>query len=75
MRLREVPPLLKSLLWGGLIPVRLTNYCGMEKYCPRCGEWWPADDEFFDRDNTNKIGLQTYCKACRTEYMRKWRNG
>jgi len=35
-----------------------------EKFCRRCGEWWPADDEFFFRNASNPDGLAYSCKAC-----------
>lgn len=35
-----------------------------EKYCTGCKEYWPADGEFFQRDNKTQDGLRTRCKAC-----------
>lgn len=41
---------------------------GIEKMCPRCGEIWPADMEFF-RKGPGKRGLDSWCRACRYEYQ------
>lgn len=42
---------------------------GTVRLCPRCGEWWPQDEEFYwprrDRDG----GWQCYCRAC--DYERR----
>ena len=43
---------------------------GQEKKCTRCGEWWPNDLEFFPRCARNKGGLDTFCRACRTDAIR-----
>ena len=45
---------------------------GREKQCSRCGEWWPADTEFFYR---NGAGLHSYCKACVLERCYELRGG
>lgn len=36
---------------------------GTEKLCPRCGEYWPADREFF-WPRGHGHGLQGWCRAC-----------
>ena len=37
------------------------TWYGPEKQCTRCGEWWPADAEFFHV----RLGqLVAACKAC-----------
>jgi len=41
----------------------------MERYCPKCQEWWPADREFFYTTGS-KGELHSWCKACYGE----WRN-
>ena len=41
--------------------LRTADY-GPEKYCPRCDEWWPADDEFFARYPSGN--LRSICRAC-----------
>lgn len=43
---------------------RVDPELGIEKLCPRCGEWWPLDAEFFYLSNP------AYCKACWVEYHR-----
>lgn len=40
---------------------------GLEKYCARCNEWWPADKEFFFKDPAGLAGLFYCCKACYRE--------
>lgn len=34
---------------------------GLEQRCPRCGDYWPADTEFFYSNGTR---LMSACKAC-----------
>jgi len=47
---------------------------GVEKRCTRCGDWWPADEEFFPKNRVRtKRGLSPWCKACFTEYHRERR--
>ncbi len=38
----------------------------LERYCPRCDEWWPADKEFFYSSGPR---LNSYCKVC----YQQWR--
>ena len=47
---------------------RLDEYGVLEKRCPDCGEFWPADTEFFQPGGRNS--LSAYCKACRVERYR-----
>ena len=35
-----------------------------EKRCSKCGEWWPADNEFFPKRDGSRGGLYSWCKAC-----------
>ncbi len=49
---------------AGRAPLRFTWY-GPEKLCSVCGEWWPADAEFFGTAGTGY--LRGFCKACRYE--------
>lgn len=43
----------------------------LEKSCSRCGEFWPADTEFYQTTSEpGRVGLGTYCKACMVEYKR-----
>lgn len=37
---------------------------GREKYCFTCGEFWPADEEFFARSKSGKGQLSPRCIAC-----------
>lgn len=41
--------------------IREADYCA-EKYCHKCGEWWPADEDFFYR--STKGHLRSPCRAC-----------
>lgn len=43
--------------------LRQADY-GTEKQCSVCGEWWPADAEFFGMTGGY---LRGFCKACRYE--------
>ncbi|MCE5242477.1 MAG: hypothetical protein ABFD98_15745 [Syntrophobacteraceae bacterium] len=44
-----------------------------EKRCARCGEPWPADEEFYYRLGDGR--LHSYCRACCTERHRELRAG
>jgi hypothetical protein len=48
-----------------------------EKFCKKCGEWWPADGEFFFRRTRNPDGLDWTCRACYSEQpsVRRLRTG
>lgn len=37
---------------------------GLERYCGKCEEYWPADTEFFFHAPQTASGLHCYCKAC-----------
>ena len=43
---------------------------GTEKLCTRCGEYWPADEEFFYRAKEKKDGLNPWCKCCYLEWKK-----
>ena len=48
---------------------------GLEKKCPHCKEFWPADPEFYHRRrNSEPFEPQSYCKACVTERCNELRN-
>lgn len=38
------------------------------KKCSKCGEWFPATTEYFNRNRVTKDGLHSECKACRKAY-------
>lgn len=42
---------------------------GIEKFCSKCDEWWPADREFFFGDPKGAAGLFYCCKACYREKL------
>lgn len=47
-----------------------------EKRCARCGEYWPADGEFFRPDNRrDHPRLHAWCRACEAEQKAEHRRG
>jgi hypothetical protein len=38
-----------------------------ELLCSICGEYWPADEEFFYKDVNGRFGFMAQCKACYLE--------
>lgn len=38
-----------------------------ERCCSKCGEAWPADEEFFLREKRSPDGWSRMCKACYLE--------
>lgn len=49
----------------------VTTEIGLEKKCGRCGEYWPADGEFWYSEGTR--GLSKWCKACYEEWRKERR--
>lgn len=47
--------------------IRTADDGTIEKLCRKCGEWWPATDEFFFRNPRNKVNFRSPCKACIAE--------
>lgn len=45
-------------------PQKAVTELGEEKRCIACGEYWPADAEFFDRKISSRDGLTPRCIAC-----------
>jgi transposase-like protein len=43
---------------------------GIEKLCPKCNEYWPADKEFYHSSKITKDGLYPWCKACHADWHR-----
>jgi hypothetical protein len=43
---------------------RAITELGEEKQCMCCGEYWPADVEFFAAQRSSKDGLSPRCIAC-----------
>ncbi len=43
---------------------------GEVRKCPQCGDWWPLDREFWYLKPGSSDGFDSYCKACRAEYVR-----
>jgi hypothetical protein len=43
---------------------------GREIMCPRCKEYWPADNEFFYSQPSATGGISSWCKCCYLE----WKN-
>lgn len=51
-----------------MIPVRRrTTELGTERYCRRCHEWWPEDDEFWNGVG----GRYVKCRACARWFARR----
>jgi len=38
------------------------------KQCPKCKQWKPATVQYFDRNKSRKLGLDSRCKICKSEY-------
>ena len=56
------------------IAMRVLTELGVEKRCPKCGEFWPADREFFGvRGGARGNQLRPWCRACESEYKRSWK--
>lgn len=47
-----------------------TTELGSEKRCMSCGEYWPADTEFFAPRVASRDRLATRCLACAKE--KRW---
>lgn len=45
-------------------PAKAVTELGEEKQCTSCGEYWPADTEFFTAMRSSKDGLSPRCIAC-----------
>jgi hypothetical protein len=43
---------------------KILTEIGEEKQCITCGEFWPADTEFFDAKLKTRDRLSTRCIAC-----------
>jgi hypothetical protein len=46
------------------ISMKITTELGNEKRCLSCGEFWPADHEFFAPMRSSRDGLTPRCIAC-----------
>jgi hypothetical protein len=46
------------------LPLTVVTELGAEKRCMSCGEYWPADAEFFDPKISSRDGLSPRCIAC-----------
>ncbi|MFZ3487260.1 hypothetical protein [Vibrio harveyi] len=67
----EYTPLMKA----GLLESRLNagkalvdSELGLQKFCPRCSDFWPQDTLFWSISPREADGLQTWCKACQSDY-------
>ena len=61
------PPVLRKRLAEGRY---VFTDLGLELRCPACGDYWPADTEFFFPQPGKTGGLHCYCKACYREKTR-----
>lgn len=50
--------------WFGPAPLKIVTELGSEKRCMTCGEYWPADREFFEVMRSSRDGLTPRCIAC-----------
>ncbi len=48
---------------------RLDEDGELEKRCPKCKEYHPADSEFFYATKSEPDGLAAWCKACYLEWL------
>ena len=46
---------------------QFSDDCGHELKCSKCGEFWPADSEFF---YCSKGRISSWCIACYLNYIR-----
>jgi hypothetical protein len=44
--------------------MKVVTELGEERRCMSCGEFWPADTEFFDFKMSSRDGLSMRCIAC-----------
>ena len=49
---------------------KIVTEIGSEKRCVSCGEYWPADTEFFEARIATRDQLATRCIACAKE--KRW---
>ena len=63
-----IPPMLLLRKRFASGKARSTPLIGLEKRCPRCNEFWPADTEFFYSVPSKRDGLNDWCKACYREW-------
>lgn len=54
--------------------IRFDPILGMEKKCTRCGQWWPADGEFYPYADLVTKRLGAWCKCCTLEYKARGKN-
>ena len=43
------------------------------KICTKCGQELPATSEYFYKDKTHKDGLVSFCKNCKEQYHKQYR--
>ncbi len=63
-------PYLSQHALGRLLAKRIwmISPLGLERRCAKCGEFWPADTEFFLPTTTGAGVLHCWCKACYKEW-------
>ena len=49
---------------GGRFCMSRLSDIGQEKRCLTCGEYWPADSEFFESTKKTRDRLSARCIAC-----------
>ena len=50
---------------------RLDEDGSVEKFCRRCGDWWPATTEFFYHNAGKEPPLMSWCKSCIVDWQRE----
>ena len=53
-------------------PLRIAWDIGLEQQCSSCGDWWPADAEFFYVRADRRRQLASVCRACTVHYQRHY---
>ncbi len=53
---------------------RLDPEIGMVRRCSKCGDWWPANREFFYSSGSGGRKLHSWCIACYTEWRSERRS-
>jgi len=44
-----------------------------DKHCPKCKEWFPRTQEFWNKNRSRSDGYQSYCKQCDSAISRNYR--
>lgn len=67
-------PIPSARAWGRGMTTgqyRVSVDVGLERLCYCCGNYWPADSEFWSPRSDRACGVDAYCRACAVEYWRE----